>query len=498
MSPPRKTLRNSILIACGLAAILCIASVVFVWTLAHGAGQDLRQPRPNEGVRYLLRRLEGHNKIETVLRPPLPALQRQIERPVPNTGLPNLGKGQRARPLAEQQFDRSGRPVESSATPAAIHPAASRVLQLISIESLRQAMAAAKPGDVLELQPGHYVLKTRINTGTAGTPDAPITVRAAVPNTVDIASSGEIAFRVTQPYWIFENLNIRGVCGRHDDCEHAFQVVSRASATVLRNNFLTDFNAHIKVNGAGDHWPDDGLVQFNTLTNTSPRNTTHPVTPFDLVGANGWLVLDNLVTDFVKLDGNRVSFGLFMKGASQAGRIERNLVICTTRSISQPGVRVGISFGGGGTYPVSLCRLDKCKHEHAHGLAANNIIAHCNDSGIDVNRSRDISLAHNTLVNTAGIDARGGGATVLAYGNLMDGEYRARDHSAIKRQYDDFPPPRSFIPLVDGLAFTWSNTPERIPTWPGTNVDFCRQPRHGGSLPGALANVESAKQCEIQ
>ena len=36
----------------------------------------------------------------------------------------------------------------------------------------------------------------------------------------------------------------------------------------------------------------------------------------------------------------------------------------------------------------------------AGGLAANNVVAHCNDAGIDVNRSSQIALAHNTLINT--------------------------------------------------------------------------------------------------
>ena len=44
-----------------------------------------------------------------------------------------------------------------------------------------------------------------------------------------------------------------------------------------------------------------------------------------------------------------MAYGVFMKGASAQGRIERNLIICTTQDISQPGNRIGLSFGGGGT-----------------------------------------------------------------------------------------------------------------------------------------------------
>jgi hypothetical protein len=312
---------------------------------------------------------------------------------------------------------------------------------------------------------------------------------------VVIDDFAEIAFRITQPFWIFENLRIQGKCAQQDDCEHAFQIVGSARSTVLRNNSLQDFNAHIKVNGAGGVWPDFGLLQHNTLNNNAPRNTSRSVTPFDLVGASSWQVVDNLVSNFVKSDGNRVSFGLFMKGGGEYGRFERNLVICTSMNISQPGVRVGISFGGGGTDP-RLCRMPGCEYEHSRGVATNNLVAHCNDSGLDANRSQHVTFAHNTLVNTAGIDARGTNSDVLAYANLMDGVLRARDTSTIKLQYNDFAPPRHFTPMIDELEFAWLRTPERIPKWQGTSADFCKLARQDGSLPGALADAESIKTCQ--
>ena len=40
---------------------------------------------------------------------------------------------------------------------------------------------------------------------------------------------------------------------------------------------MEDFNAHIKVNGEGGQWPDNGLVQYNTLTNSHPRTTVKTV-----------------------------------------------------------------------------------------------------------------------------------------------------------------------------------------------------------------------------
>jgi hypothetical protein len=209
--------------------------------------------------------------------------------------------------------------------------------------------------------------------------------------------------------------------------------------------------------------------------------------PFDLVGANHWRVQDNLVTNFAKRDGNMVSFGIFMKGASEGGRIERNLVICSPSDISRPGVRVGISFGGGGTDP-GLCRNKACHlYEHRLGLAANNIVAHCNDTGLDVNQSNQVVLAHNTLINTSGVATRGTLAQARLYGNLYEGVARARNGSRITAEFDETLHPGSAFLNTDGLLLDWRETPERVPSLKSLRDDFYRQPRGPGGLPGALS-----------
>ncbi|MBA4211878.1 MAG: hypothetical protein C0449_02230 [Polaromonas sp.] len=455
-----------------LCALLLTAAAAALLTLTS-TGQNLvaeaSSRSPQELIRYLKRRLEGHNKLEAVLLPPLHAAQRHFEREPPAGPLPTLGKGQQATGLKE--------PIAGIG----------QQLRVDTPQAIREALLQAKPGTRIVVAPGLYPFSLKMRLGNDGRSDAPIVLSAEQPGTVWFQFGQVEGILVDRPYWTFENLDIRGVCERHDDCEHAFHVVGRAAFTTIRNNRITDFNAHIKVNGNEGEWPDHGLLAHNTLTNTTPRETLKSVVPFDLVGANHWRVQDNLVTNFAKRDGNMVSFGIFMKGASEGGRIERNLVICSPSDISRPGVRVGISFGGGGTDP-GLCRNKACHlYEHRLGLAANNIVAHCNDTGLDVNQSNQVVLAHNTLINTSGVATRGTLAQARLYGNLYEGVARARNGSRITAEFDETLHPGSTHMNTDGLLLDWRKTPERVPSLKSLQDDFYRQPRGPGSLPGALS-----------
>lgn len=310
-------------------------------------------------------------------------------------------------------------------------------------------------------------------------------MRADAPGTVYLSFEQVEGVLVDKAHWLFENLQIEGACARDDACEHAFHVVGEGRHVVIRNNQIRNFNAPVKVNGLGGVWPDHGLLSHNTLANDRPRATAHPVTMLDLVGASHWRVQDNRVSHFVKLGGNRVSYGLFAKGGGEGVRFERNLVVCTPQALSQPGVRVGISFGGGGTNPAA-CRHGGCQDvEHRFGLAANNIVAHCNDSGIDLNRAIDILLLHNTLVNTGGIGARRGSAA-RAVANLGDGGTHVREGSSLDTLHET-PLGEVFDPVrADRLDWVLRE-PRRPPRVPAQLADdFQASARPPATLPGAI------------
>jgi hypothetical protein len=422
---------------------------------------------PQELIRYLKRRLQGHNKLEAVLLPPLHAAQRHFEREPPAGPLPTLGKGQQAQALKE--------PIEGI----------TQLLHVDSPQAIRQALRDAKAGTRIVVGPGLYPFDKNLGLGNDGRSGAPIVLSAEQPGTVWFEFEQLNGIVVDRPHWVFENLDIRGVCANPGSCEHAFHVVGRGAFTTIRNNRIIDFNAHVKINGSKEAWPDHGLFARNTLANSAPRSVYAPVVAFDLVGANHWRVQDNLIRDIVHTSAKQTTYGIYMKGASQGGRIERNLVICSSTNISKPGVRVGISFGGGGTGPA-YCRDRSCaSYEHRLGLAANNIVAHCNDTGFDVNRSSDIHLAHNTVINTSGIALRGNPTQVRIYGNLYEGRLVARDGAQMGTYWNEKMNATRTFSDADALALTWRASPDSIPALPIAGDDFNRLPREATARPGA-------------
>ena len=478
------TLLRKILKAIAIATILIALAFGLLWAkfsaniapemwqhadnVWHGQAALLGDRTPGELIRYAKHRLEGHPNLEAVILPPLHWLQAKYERPVPLGILPTLGKGQ-----------------QSQSPPSLAGQATQPTLMAGSAEEIIRAISAAKAGQTILINPGHYRISQNIKTNASGNAQQRITVRANQPGQVLIEFNAQEGFVVSHPYWVFENLEIRGVCEEHTYCEHAFHVVGKGAYLVVRNNRIENFNAHLKINGLDGDWPDNGLLQYNTITNSTPRNTENPTTPFDLVGANHWQVLDNLVSNFIKNGSNGISYGIFMKGASSGGRIERNLVICTLQNISQPGVRVGISFGGGGT-GQAFCRDQRCDAEHIAGMAANNIVAHCNDSGIDVNMSTSIVIAQNTLINTAGIDVRQTPASAKLYGNLLEGKIRQRKGGKVNLMMNEIVAMKEMFEDANALQLGWRDAPGNIPSMALVPQDFYNQARGEATPPGAL------------
>ncbi len=316
--------------------------------------------------------------------------------------------------------------------PAAPRGAAAATKTVADIDQLRADMAQAAPGDVIVLLPGDYRIDgASLAANRAGRADASITVRGSAG--VYFEANVAEAIVVTAPFWRFEGLQLKGVCAQMGDCEHAFHVVGQGHHFAAVGNTLSDFNAHFKINGSDGSFPDNGLIEYNTLVNHAIRRTDNPVTPVDLVAANNWIIRANLISDFIKGGGDQVSYGAFAKGGGSGTLFEKNVVWCEHLLRDQPGYRVGLSFGGGGS-GAQYCRDGKCIVEHSEGIMRANLVAACSDDGIYLNNAAQSKVIDNWVVGTAGISARFAGSSADIEGNLVDGPIRSRDGALIRER----------------------------------------------------------------
>lgn len=306
---------------------------------------------------------------------------------------------------------------------------ATEILFVDTVSAFKSAIKSAQPGTVIQFQPGVYDFSRQsLQLTRAGQAGRPIVVRASELGSVRLRFSLLEGFHVLAPFWTFENLMIEGTCRTDSSCEHAFHVVGDSEGVVIRNNWVTNFNAPLKVNARRGQFPDNGLVANNFFGNERPRKTANPVTLLDIVAASGWQVRKNVIADFAKAGGDHISYGVFFKGAGKNNLFEQNLVRCEWRH--HGGTRIGFSFGGGGT-SKSACRDGKCGVEHRDGIARNNIIMNCpNDVGIYLNKSARTLIHNNLLVNTRGIDVRFPETDAVIVNNIIDGRIFARDSGA--------------------------------------------------------------------
>lgn len=386
------------------------------------------------------------------------------------------------------EMDRGPAPAQPAVLPAAlgVQPRAAGGadaggIQVATPDALRAALQRVQPGDVITLLPGTYRFFNKVlDADRPGREGAPITVRAARPGSVRIEFDLQEGFRVTAPWWRFENLDIRGVCATDTYCEHAFHVVGAARHFASVNNAIADFNAHFKINGAGDDFPDDGLIEANTLFNTHVRDTANPVTPIDLVAASRWTIRANVIKDFIKGAGDGISYGAFAKGGGQANLFEGNLVWCEHELAGRRGQRVGLSFGGGGT-GYAYCRDRRCITEQQGGIMRGNLIASCSDVGVYLNSAADSRIEDNTLVDTTGIDVRFASSSARLDGNLVDGPIRSRDGgllhlgdnetASVWPSYVGRHPVRALFADPRRGDFTWSGkAPQRQGGRPGRDL----------------------------
>jgi hypothetical protein len=388
----------------------------------------------------------------------------------------------------------------AGAQPHAVAAAPGTQRLVTSSDEARAAIAGARAGDVITFLPGTYRFRGgNIVASRAGTGGAPITVHAEQPGTVFIEFDTTEGFAVSAPYWRFENLTIRGVCAQHASCEHAFHVVGGAHHFVAANNTILDFNAHFKINGSDGSFPDRGLIEGNTLSNSEPRKTRNPVTPIDLVAASDWMIRSNLISDFIKRDGDQVSYGAFAKGAGARTVFERNVVVCEQRLQGEPGQRVGLSFGGGGT-DKPYCRDRKCITEQDQGVMRANLIAACSDVGIYVNSGAGSRIVHNTLVDTAGVQVRFPESSADIEGNLVDGAIRSRNGGQLRSSdnldtpiayaYAGYHPLRKLFAAPTTFNYGWREAPPRRAATESA-TDLCGKARPPTATYGAFEDFSA-------
>lgn len=405
--------------------------------------------------------------------------------------------GQRAAhfPPIEQWQGQGARPLELPA-------AAGHIVLVDSTPTFLTAIKNAQAGDIIRLHPGIYRLQGRnIAVSKPGLPDTPIIVEAARLGDVMIELDMLEGFLISAPHWIFQNLDIRGVCKDDSACEHAFHIVGAGHHTLLRNNRIHDFNAALKANGTSVNgmrtYPDQGRVEHNSFYATRPRVTANPVTPLDMVGVSGWIVRGNLIADFAKARGDKISYGAFFKGGGQKNILERNLIACAMHLPQQADTRIGLSFGGGGTDPAS-CRTQPCSPEHTEGVMRHNIILHCSDVGIYLNRAANSAIYNNTLFDTRGIDVRFSDSFALLANNLLDSRIATRDGGTMEKIKNTIASHSQFAAwFTDADTADFSIKPQAgIPTGNPLQLgetDFCGHTASGNSNVGAVQI--SNKQC---
>lgn len=385
------------------------------------------------------------------------------------------------------------------ATPArtGAAPAPLRIQQVNSVPALRVAIASASPGDLILLQPGIYRIGyPAISATTPGTAAAPIVVRATRLGSATIESETVETFKVFAPNWHFENLHMIGVCGDDSYCEHAFHIVGDAHDTVIRNNWLQDFNAQIKINAEDKHIPDHGLIEDSTFINSHSRKTGNPVTPINLDVASDWLIRRNLISDFIKGGGNLVSYGAYAKSAGSHNIFERNVVLCERGLQGAPGQRIGLSLGGGGSDPKILRDHGQSGTEQIDSVIRYNLIAFCSDDGIYLNKAANSLITNNTLIDTAGIDVRFSVSSARIKNNIVDGIIRTRDGGQMVSDGNITTPllglfvgwhsARALFSDPAALELDWRGSPPAPQPIDGTATDLCGATATIVARPGAF------------
>lgn len=357
-----------------------------------------------------------------------------------------------------------------------------RFVMVNDSRELLSALNQAEPGDTIIMNSGEYLIEqNQVYFKASGTAKQPIALKALNYGAVKISLNSREGFVITGDHWVVENLVIDGACQKHSSCEHAFHIVG-ASHAILRNNKISNFNSLIKANGktinGHRQYPDNILLEQNTLYNDSPRNTSSAVTHVDVVAGNDWIIRRNFISSNSKNGSDKTSYAAFLKGNSSNGLFEQNIIDCDLNLPFDQSTRIGLSLGGGGT-GQDYCREGVCEAEHKNGTIKDNLIVNCQqDVGIYLNKASNSHVIHNTLINNLGMDIRYSISSALVMNNQISGAFRSRDDGKITLEDNE-------IIALDDLS--------QASTKSESNFDLCGYKRARFSSFGALT-----KACQKQ
>lgn len=375
---------------------------------------------------------------------------------------------------------------------------AGNVVPVDHADAAIRAIEEAQPGDVITFAPGTYQFNGRPYLATSSA--SGVTVRAGTPGSVTLEFGLREGFLVASPDWTFENLHIRGTCAAQADCDHAFHVIGRGAGFVARNNTVSDFNTPFKIRGNGSAYPDNGVIEHNTIANGSARDTVGAVGAIDLVAASNWTIRANLVSDFAKDKGDRASVGVQARGGGTGNRIERNVVVCEHRLRGAPGQRIGISLGGAGS-SAAQCRGKRCTAEQDGGVIAGNLVVSCSDEGLHLNRAAASVISHNTVLDTAGVSVRAPESGADIRGNIIDGRIVGRAGAAIDeddnldtgvtRLFTGAHPLRELFVAPHTMNLRWRGDAPRRDAVPVAGADLCGSARPTEPAYGAFEDFSN-------
>jgi hypothetical protein len=254
---------------------------------------------------------------------------------------------------------------------------------------LKGALAAAKPGDVIELQAGTY--KTGyISIVASGTPQSWIVIRGAAGTrpTIDLLNQGE--FYIGGSYILVQNLEVTNGAGNN------MHIIPYTATTPLENVILRDVKSYAMASGVGaalkiaGNWtwgtgvPTDGVYVEDSDFSGSMSNAI-----IDAVAVRHAVVRNCYLHDGV--NGSLTCPGIFFKCGSSNTLIEGNLI---------RGIRgnAAIMVGGDSRQDRFDALYANPPVEGVNQIIRNNLLTDFDDSAFDFRGVHTAKIYNNTVV----------------------------------------------------------------------------------------------------